>query len=295
MRLVGIDVSRWQGDVDWGKVKASGVDFAILKCGGSDDAGGPYVDRCFEMNYVRAKAAGVNVGVYWFTDAKTRGEAIRDAEYCLSIIKGKQLEYPIFFDYERNLGLGITAISDICDKFCARIEEAGYFAGIYASKAHLLSCMTKSIRDRYAIWVAQYYHECTYEGQYGIWQYSSEGTIDGIAGKVDLDICYIDYPKIIKEKQLNGFKVEPAPEEEEDDEAHARFLPVIKKGGDNPKEVKALQALLIAKFGYSCGSCGIDGKFGAETERALKEFQTKHHMKVTGECGYIDWVGLITM
>ena len=118
--------------------------------------------------------------------------------------------------------LGTTAVSNIISAFCDEMEKAGYFVGLYMSASPLTTYVTQAVRDRYAVWVAHYgVSKPSYNGQYGMWQYSSAGRVDGINGNVDMDECYIDYPKMIKESGKNGFEkpkpevkpVEPKPEE----------------------------------------------------------------------------------
>lgn len=206
MLINGIDVSKWQGKIDWQKVKSSGVEFAILRAGYGKEIS--QKDEQFESNYSGCKAAGMPVGAYWYSYAMSADEAKKEAETCLSIIKGKQFEYPIYFDIEesKQLALGKSKCTEIAKAFCEKMESAGYFVGIYSSKSHLETYLTDEIRARYAVWVAHYATKCTYSGQYGIWQKSSSGKINGINGNVDIDECYVDYPTTIKNKNLNGFK-----------------------------------------------------------------------------------------
>lgn len=215
----GIDVSQWQGDINWGDVKA---DFAILRAGYGRVKS--QIDTKFEQNYRNAKAVGMPLGAYWYSYAMSPDEAREEARVFLEIIKGKQFEYPVYFDVEENkaLALGRDRVSDIIIAFLEEMEKAGCFAGLYMSASHLTNLTTQYVKDRFAIWVAHYgVNKTTYTGQYGMWQYSSAGRVDGINGNVDMDECYVDYPKMIKESGKNGFEkpkpevkpVEPKPEE----------------------------------------------------------------------------------
>lgn len=198
----GIDVSKWQGHIDWQRVK---VDFAIIRAGISTSK-----DVRFEENYAGATAAGIPVGVYWYLKAMTVEAAHREAAACIKAISGKKLSYPVYADIEETaqLRLGRDKLSDIAAAFLADIEAAGFFAGLYSSKSHLETCFTAHIRERYAVWVAHYgVGKTTYSGRYGMWQYTDKGTVDGISGAVDLDIAYEDYPAIIR-----GTATEPKPE-----------------------------------------------------------------------------------
>lgn len=203
----GIDVSKHQGKIDWQKVKAAGVEFAIIRAGYGKEIS--QKDEQLESNYSGCKAAGMPVGAYWYSYAMSADEAKKEAETCLSVIKNKQFEYPIYFDIEesKQLALGKSKCTEIAKAFCEAVENAGYFVGIYSSKSHLETYLTEEIRARYAVWVAHYgVTKTTYSGQYGIWQKSSSGKINGINGNVDIDECYIDYPTTIKKNNLNGYK-----------------------------------------------------------------------------------------
>lgn len=202
----GIDVSQWQGDINWGAVK---TDFAILRAGYGREKS--QVDTKFEQNYKGAKAVGIPVGAYWYSYAMSADEARVEAQAFINTIKGKQFEYPVYFDVEENkvFKLGMNAVSNIISAFCDEMEKAGYFVGLYMSASPLSTYVTQAVRNRYAIWVAHYgVSKPNYNGQYGMWQKSSQGSVSGINGYVDIDECYIDYPKQIKESGKNGFKKE---------------------------------------------------------------------------------------
>lgn len=205
--MKGIDVSKHQGNVNWSHVKADGVQFAIIRAGYGKQAS--QKDPQFENNYAGCKSNVVPVGAYWYSYAATPAEAKQEAAVCLNIIKGKTFEYPVYFDIEEPsvLAKGKAACTAIAKAFLEAVEQAGYFAGIYSSKAHLENCITEELRTRYAVWVAHYgVDKTTYHGQYGIWQKSSTSKVYGISGNVDVNECYVDYPAAIKKKGLNGFK-----------------------------------------------------------------------------------------
>lgn len=203
----GIDVSKWQGRIDWPRVK---VDFAIIRAGISTAK-----DVRFEDNYAGATAAGIPVGVYWYLRALTVEAAHKEAAACIKAISGKKMSYPVYADIEEaaQLKLGRDKLTDIAAAFLEDVEAAGYFAGLYSSKSHLETCFTAHIRERYAVWVAHYgVGRTTYTGRYGMWQYTDKGKVDGITGAVDLDICYEDYPAII-----GGTAPAPPPEKPVED------------------------------------------------------------------------------
>ena len=200
----GIDVSVWQGpNVDFQKVKDSGINFVILRAG----YGHGQADKYFESNYQKAKAAGLNVGVYWYAYAMREKASTEEANRVLKAISGKQLEYPVYYDIEQKeiLNKGKTFCSTIATNFCTIMEKNKKFCGIYASKSYFDNYFTDTVKKKYSIWVAQYNSKCTYTGSYGMWQKSSSGRVSGISGNVDLDISYQNFPEIIKKAHLNGF------------------------------------------------------------------------------------------
>ena len=205
--IKGIDVSHWQGNIHFENVKASGIDFVIIKAGGSDK--GFYTDSKWEENYKNAKAAGLFVGAYYFAGKNFRGSenGLADAKRFTQQLKGKELEYPVFIDIEAQENRYKTEITDAVIAFCEALEDAGYFVGVYASD--ISGYKNKLEHDRiidYAHWVARCGSEPTYCKEYQIWQYSSKGSVNGISGSVDMDYSTIDYSKIMKKKCLNGFK-----------------------------------------------------------------------------------------
>lgn len=201
----GIDVSRWQGEVDWTRVKNSGINFVMLRA--TYGWGGQQRDACFNANYERAKKVGLNVGAYHFSYAQTPEQAAMEAEYCLENIRGKKFDYPIAYDMElaETEKLGKEKISEIAKAFCERMEKAGYYVCIYANLHWLNNCFTDEIFNKYDIWLAQWNDKPTFTRPYGIWQKSSKGSVDGIEGAVDIDESYKNYPSIMKYNGLNGY------------------------------------------------------------------------------------------
>lgn len=203
----GIDVSQWQGsNVDFDKVKAAGINFVIIRAGYGRTA--DQKDPMFEVNYKRAKAAGLNVGAYWYSYADSAADAKAEAAACIKVISGKQFEYPIFFDLEerRQFNKGMNFCSSLVTAFCSELEKAGYFAGLYISRSPLEQYINRNVAAKYALWIAEYGGKLNYNGDYGIWQNSSTWRVNGIIGNVDHDYSYIDYPSIIKKGGYNGFK-----------------------------------------------------------------------------------------
>lgn len=210
----GIDVSVYQGDIDWKNVKNSGIEFAIIKAGGSDS--GFYTDSKFEQNYRNAKAVGMPVGAYYFVGSGciSKTDGIADAKRFLEIIKGKTFEYPVYIDLEATSPSNRNGATEACIGFCETMENAGYYCGIYASDVSGFNDRLDLSRlSKFDKWVARYGSKPVVVKSYGIWQKSDSGRISGISGNVDLDEAYMDYPTIIKNAGLNGFKKpeNPAP------------------------------------------------------------------------------------
>ena len=200
----GVDVSEWQGNINWSHVKTDGVKFAIIRAGI-----GHRVDDQFANNYAGCKSNSVPVGAYWYSKATTVAEAKQEAQDFLAALKGKTFEYPVYMDLEESaqFALGKAKCSELADAFLTVLEQAGYYAGLYCSTSYLNSHVSESVRKRYTIWCADYRGNCGYNGDYGIWQ-PGTGTIYGIDTEVDLDYAYVDYPKIIKNAGLNGLSVQ---------------------------------------------------------------------------------------
>lgn len=207
MEVKGIDISHWQGIVDFSKLRSSGVNFAILKAGGSD-AAKPYKDKKFDSYYKEAKANNIPVGCYYFVgkDCITFEKGVEYAEHFLTLIKGKKFEYPVYLDLEAPDKKYKSGITDACLGFCAVMESIGYYVGIYGSDVSgFKERMDLSRLTRYDIWVARYGVNPRVVKSYGMWQYSSKGKVNGIIGNVDLDFAYKNYPAIMIKNHLNGF------------------------------------------------------------------------------------------
>lgn len=240
MAVHGIDVSQWQGNIDFNKVKAAGVDFVIIRAGYGRNIS--QKDPYFEQNYSRAKAAGLNVGVYWYSYANNAVDAKTEAAVCLQAIKGKTFEYPIYFDLEERsqFNKGAAFCSSLVTAFCDAIEKAGYFAGLYISRSPLTQYITADVQKRYALWVAEYGAKLNYSGSVGMWQNTSSWRVPGINGNVDHDYSYIDYPSIIKQGGFNEFKKsssKPAEEKKADEKPAGGESKKKPAGGSKKKTV----------------------------------------------------------
>lgn len=275
----GIDVSYVQGNIDWSKAKGE-ISFAILRAGyGNAMAYPSQIDNTFERNYKGCKSVGIPCGVYWYSYAGSIEAARQEAKSCLSVIKGKKFEYPIFFDLEEasQFARGRAFCDSIVKAFCEEIEKAGYYAGLYMSRSPLQSYISDSVAKKYALWIAEYNSKCNYNGNYAMWQYSSTGRINGISGNVDMDYCYKDFPTIIKKGGYNGY--EKTVVKVLDSNGYKR--------GDKGVGVYAYKQLLklaCKKIGISV-SIADDGGFGGGTEKATNAVLKKLGYKQNGIAG----------
>ena len=196
--VLGIDVSTWNGNIDWNKVKSSGVSYVIIRTGYRGSTQGSLVeDNKFRQNIKGATNAGLKVGVYFFSQAINEVEAVEEASMVLSQIKGYKLAYPVFIDVEpsggRADGLSTGDRTKVVNAFCQTIQNNGYKAGIYANKSWFTNKLNTSALSGYKIWLAQYNSTVTYKGRYDMWQYSDKGKINGISGNVDMNLSYLSY------------------------------------------------------------------------------------------------------
>ena len=206
MTAYGIDVSEWQGDINWPMVL---TDFAVIRAGYGRSV--LQEDKKFRSNYLGCTENNIPCGVYWYSYAVTPEDALLEAEACLEVIRGGKYSYPIYYDVEQpeHFSLGKERLSALIRTFLDKLEKSGYWVGLYMSAYYLSYYVSDDIRRRYSVWVA--HHGVTvpdYYGEYGMWQLSSTGSISGIYGNVDLDECYIDYPTEIRAAGLNGLSPE---------------------------------------------------------------------------------------
>jgi len=195
----GIDVSKWNKEIDWEKVKAEGVEFAIIRCGYRGSSSGSLIlDPTYEANIKGAIEADIPVGVYFFTQAVNEVEAVEEASMVINLIRPYDVDYPVFLDSESAGGNGradqLTAEerTDIHKAFLETISNAGYATGIYGSTNWLNAKVDMNQLSGYHTWLAEYAEIPSYEGYYHMWQYTSKGEIDGISTNVDLNLCYMN-------------------------------------------------------------------------------------------------------
>jgi GH25 family lysozyme M1 (1,4-beta-N-acetylmuramidase) len=204
--MKGIDVSKWQGDIEWKKVADSGIQFAIIREGWGAEAPNQ-IDKKFKENLNNSKDNGILRGIYHYTYANNESNAREEAEFCLKNIAGEKLEFPIAFDIEDKqlLNLSDSQRTSIAVAFCEEIEKAGYYAMIYCNLDWYINHLDgQTLAKKYDIWLAQW-NKNNADENCGIWQYTDSGKINGISSTVDLNISYKDYPQIMINKGINGF------------------------------------------------------------------------------------------
>lgn len=209
--MKGIDISRYQVGLDLSILKNNGLDFAIIRAGFTGwGTGVDYnKDTSFENFYNQAKKLGIPVGAYWYSCANTKEKGIAEAKYMYeNCLKGKQFEYPIYIDVEdshHQVG-NKNGVTDAIIGFCETLENLGYYVGIYASDiSGFKDKMVINKLTAYDKWVARYGPKPSYVANYGMWQYTSSGKLNGYKGNIDMNVSYKDYPTIIKSNGLNGY------------------------------------------------------------------------------------------
>lgn len=280
-----IDVSTWQGIVDWEKAKSC-IDGAILRCG----YGTKGKDSQFDRNASECERLGIPYGVYLYSYAKTNADAKAEAKNLLSLISGKKLSLPVYLDCEQ---AGTEAFAyKACKIVGDEIEKAGYKFGVYANLSWWNNYLA-ILGNTYTKWIAQYNSKCTYNGKYDMWQYTSSASVLGISGRVDMSECYLDFTgdkpqpmqknassivSFIKDVQICiGAKVDGIA----GNETLSKTPTLSRLFNRKHKVVKVVQARLI-ELGYDCGSSGADGIYGKDTAQAVKKFQQVHGCTADG-------------
>ena len=304
MSKKGIDVSEFQGKIDWEKVKNDGIEFAILRCGyGMDFSNQDDVE--YERNANECERLGIPYGVYLMSYANTVEKARSEAKHVLRLIEGRKISLGVWYDIEDNGTSGAINKETLTNRIntcCNTIKNAGHRVGVYANLNWLENKIEKTIKDNYDIWVAQYYSKCEYEGKYIMWQHTSSGKVNGISTNVDMNILYEDLP-VINNNDNNNSKTNNS----EIVKSLQRALnkdyncgldvdgiigPLTTKAVNNNmvrnftvgEFAKWVQERLIAK-GYSLNEFGVDGRYGNESEKKVKEFQANCGIDVDGIVG----------
>ena len=206
-KFKGLDASRYQGKINWKEVKADGIQFAMLKTVSTNKSfGGIYIDTYFEENYAACKELGIPVGVYYYTYAQDLSTADAELAKLKEAIEGKSFEMPVVVDVEDNLLKPISkaALTELVEYAAETIESWGYYSMIYTYLNYANNELDMERLAAYDLWLAAYRQYRPAAPAHGVWQFTSQGTVKGIAGDVDINYAYKDYPAIIKRAGLNG-------------------------------------------------------------------------------------------
>ena len=256
MALKGIDVSEWQGTIDWRKVAKDGVQFAVIHAGYGRELS--QKDKCFERNYAGARAAGIKVGAFWYSYADSVARAEQEARTCLKVLDGKHLDLPVFFDQEYEPGilkLSTKTRTDIVLKFLETIKAAGRPCGLYSSTDFITTKLQANRLTAYPLWIAEYGSKLHYTGKVWAWQYTDKGRVAGIKGRVDMDHGYFAQTKNTDSNLL--------------------------RKGDKGDDVKLLQHRLNI-LGWQLTE---DGIWGVQTDSAVRGYQYRAGLTVDGIVG----------
>ena len=304
--LKGIDVSGSNGIIDFTKVRNNN-NFVIIKLGNIYDTDANYIDSKFEQNYKNAVANGLKVGVYIYNYCNSIKTLKKGTKWALDVLNKRKLNLPIYLDME-DKSIKVEekeTLTQQCIEFTKLIEAGGYRAGIYANLDWFKNYIDTSKFDKnISVWVAQYYKKCEYEGKYDIWQYTSDGSVNGISGRVDMNYLYntsiidnsatsetenieSDYEKRVRNWQdtmnldyNSNLKIDgsfgPACHKEALEHYLYYKMPTIKN-----EHVKVIQVNLN-RHG---ANLVVDRSFGLATEKAVKDFQKKNNLTVDGFVG----------
>lgn len=256
MTLKGIDVSEWQGTIDWRKVAKDGVQFAVIHAGYGRELS--QKDKYFERNYAGARAAGIKVGAFWYSYADSVARAEQEARTCLKILDGKHLDLPVFFDQEYEPGilkLSTKTRTDIVLKFLETIKAAGRPCGLYSSTDFITTKLQANRLTAYPLWIAEYGSKLHYTGKVWAWQYTDKGRVAGIKVRVDMNHGYFAQTKTTNTDLL--------------------------RKGDKGDDVKLLQH----RLNILGSQLAEDGIWGVKTDQAVRNYQYKAGLTVDGIVG----------
>ncbi len=292
-KVTCIDVSCWQTNVDYAKVKKAGIEAVIIRAGYGRELS--QKDSQFETHYKNAKANGLKIGAYWYSYANSVADAKKEAQTCLACIKGKSFDMPIYFDMEESsqTKLGKTTLTAMAKAFCEAIKAGGYRAGVYSNLNWFRNYLDyNALKKLYSIWFAQYH--TINELSCDIWQNSSTGKISGVSGNCDTNVIY--------NNAVFGSSTSSTPTSNKSEVAIVKvnMQKIYKDNKSNRSgQVQTLQRILNelkngkGYRGKDDKKLTVDGDFGTNTEYALRAYQKAHKLTVDGICGKNSWSALL--
>lgn len=298
-----IDISTWQKNVDYAKVKADGVVGVILRVGYTGSANKSLAkDELFEKHYAGFKSVGIPMGVYWYSRAVTPSEALKEAEKTLQLIEGKEIKLPIYIDIEDpayQAKASKEAITSVARAYCERIKASGYIAGIYASTSWLNNKLNMaSLENDFEVWVAQYNTVCTYKRKYQMWQYTSSAYVDGISKYAYVDTQSADGLWFKKKVVINPVDVNHCYKRYHDVEASVEQPKPLKKYLKLSRLVPSWRVYPLDKPAVSGNEVGklAPMRFGGLTYEILEELPNSVYVINTATFGKVKiWAGKGTL
>ena len=295
----GLDISEHQSGINIQKIKDAGFDYVILRAGVKLNAGSNRKDYNFEEFYTAARNVGLDIGVYYYSQAKSVTEAKEEAKCFLEYIKGKKFEYPVYLDYENSdarnaINSNATKATEICYAFMDTMRDAGYLVGLYGYAAWfdpgyggwMANALDNNIGNKYEFWMANYFNNmlpentktANYKNKYGMYQYTSSKTISGWSGKLDHNVCYKDYPSIVKKYGFNGYDSEASSVIKYDTaKSVLKMTTTLKEGSTNKKQITYLQKALDVLGYYSKTP---NGEYDTTTVNAVRKYQNSKGLTV---------------
>ena len=295
----GLDISEHQKGMNIQKIKDAGFDYVILRAGVKLNAGSNRKDYCFEEFYTAARKAGLDIGTYYYSQATTVDEAKEEAKCFLEYIKGKTFEYPVYLDFESSsvrdaIGSSSTKATEICYAFMDTMRNAGYLVGLYGYASWfdpgyngwMANALDNNIGNKYEFWMANYFNNMkpendrtsNYKNKYGMYQYTSSKTISGWDGKLDHNVCYKDYPAIVKKYGFNGYNAVSVIKYDVS-KSVLKTNATLKQGSTNKNQVTYLQKALDV-LGYYTDA--PTGEYDTRTATAVKRYQNAKGFEYDG-------------
>ena len=301
----GLDISEHQDGIDLQDIKDAGFDYVIIRAGVKLNAGSNRKDYNFEDFYAQARKVGLDVGTYYYSQATTVSEAKEEAKCFLEYIKGKKFEYPVYLDFESGsvksaIGSSSSKATEICYAFMNTMRDAGYLVGLYGYASWfdpgyngwMANALDNDIGNKYEFWMANYFNNmqpentktANYKNKYGMYQYTSSKKISGWSGSLDHNVCYKDYPSIVKKYGFNGYGSTVSSVVKYDTaKSVLKTTTTLNEKSTNKTQITYLQKALDILGYYNAKE--PTGKYDTTTVGAVRAYQKAESFTVDGEAG----------